>query len=636
MLGANALAAEPLTPILPDETRFVTQKISYLITDRSSSEQSVWTRQDFQSAQEGFVSRGFVDEVVWFKLELANPEPETRQIFLEFPWSRWSSWELSSPHILSNEAHLGAGWKAQKLSAHRSPLLTFSIPGQGHAVWLLRVESVYGLQWGVRQLGVEKAIELRSEDRFYMGLYFGIVGFAVFFFLAVSLESRLRLAVDLVFLLLTLYLLLIPSVLTYDEGLFGFSAWLSERATFYLVLPAVVATLRLQKNLDEGRMTRLMVRLRHVLLLGMGLITVLSFVNWGPWLIKALLWNSLGIVVLIVLEALLAAWSKSWRAIFFILAWLTLGGVFILYALIIDGRYFGGRIIQSPFWLALAALGSLGFFSLAMADAYRTMQRAIVREQTQRQSWEQAMHGAHEVQETFIQGNSESELYEIRPGYHPCEATGGDWLGYRFDKQHQQLYLSVADVDGHGFSAALVAGTIHGAFYSEALLAESIDAQREGWLGKMVQHLHALVHITEHSTLRSVTLVGCCFDFRLGQLHYVNVGHVPVLLLREGKVQTLFAIGSPLGLTDEPVLGEKFVPLQAEDRLLLITDGILAERSRADTVIKLKDVAACLQAGEALAENQKRIEDLIKDIKEQKKDDCTYILIRIKKAKIFD
>jgi serine phosphatase RsbU (regulator of sigma subunit) len=73
-----------------------------------------------------------------------------------------------------------------------------------------------------------------------------------------------------------------------------------------------------------------------------------------------------------------------------------------------------------------------------------------------------------------------------------------------------------------------------------------------------------------------VTALLLRIEYATGVVRAVNAGHPPALLLRNERILELrLAASPPLGMFAESGYGEQPLELQPQDRLLLITDGLL-------------------------------------------------------------
>jgi len=149
--------------------------------------------------------------------------------------------------------------------------------------------------------------------------------------------------------------------------------------------------------------------------------------------------------------------------------------------------------------------------------------------------------------------------------YTPCSALGGDLYDYAAAGA-DGIGLLIADVSGHGVSAAMLTGIVKSAFH-----ASYVDGFEPSAVVQRVS-----MGLAAFSPERFVTLVAALISPDKRQLRYVNAGHPPIVLWRSAKEPLWLPSTGPLvspALTqsrwDAPV-----VPMEAGDHLLLYTDGI--------------------------------------------------------------
>jgi sigma-B regulation protein RsbU (phosphoserine phosphatase) len=168
----------------------------------------------------------------------------------------------------------------------------------------------------------------------------------------------------------------------------------------------------------------------------------------------------------------------------------------------------------------------------------------------------------------------------------PSAELGGDLFDYG-DCGGGRVALLVADVAGHGASAAMLTGIVKFAFDSSHV---------EGWEPLAVVR-RVVDGLRNFEPQRFVTLFCARLDPGRGLLEWVNAGHPAGLLWAERREPV------PLGTTGplvSPVLADRTwevgkVPLEPGDRLLLLTDGIL-DLERDGSFFALEGVLACIAA----------------------------------------
>ncbi len=143
-----------------------------------------------------------------------------------------------------------------------------------------------------------------------------------------------------------------------------------------------------------------------------------------------------------------------------------------------------------------------------------------------------------------------------------CKEIGGDF----FDVVNTEDGLAVvlADVSGKGVSAALLASTLQGMVYSHLStrmpLADIMGAVNRFFTQKHLGEKYATVIITR---IRND-----------GELEYVNCGHVPPLLVSQGKVFRPQHGNLPVGLLADATYEGDRVHMKPGDRFILVTDGV--------------------------------------------------------------
>jgi sigma-B regulation protein RsbU (phosphoserine phosphatase) len=158
---------------------------------------------------------------------------------------------------------------------------------------------------------------------------------------------------------------------------------------------------------------------------------------------------------------------------------------------------------------------------------------------------------------------------EVAASHVTCEAVGGD-IYDAILLPDGRLLLVVADVVGHGVAAALVTGMIKTALNRTLRVQPELVPAAEAVLD-------SLAPLSQH---RVVTLILAMVDADARTIHYLNAGHPPALIWREGaKPRTLDAttplLSFGLGLGSQPIASAPFEP---GDRLALYTDGLYEMR----------------------------------------------------------
>jgi sigma-B regulation protein RsbU (phosphoserine phosphatase) len=148
--------------------------------------------------------------------------------------------------------------------------------------------------------------------------------------------------------------------------------------------------------------------------------------------------------------------------------------------------------------------------------------------------------------------------------YTPSSALGGDL--YDYAASTGRTALLIADVSGHGVSAAMLTGIVKSAFH-----ASHVDGFEPA---AVVQRVSS--GLAAFSPERFVTMVAALISPEERQLRYVNAGHPPLALWGRTREPLWLHSTGPL---ISPVLTESaweapIVPIREGDHVLLYTDGI--------------------------------------------------------------
>jgi len=90
----------------------------------------------------------------------------------------------------------------------------------------------------------------------------------------------------------------------------------------------------------------------------------------------------------------------------------------------------------------------------------------------------------------------------------------------------------------------------------------------------------------------------CIMDLVEGSADFIKIGGVPSFLRRENKVEIIRQDALPIGILEEVQLENISAPIQDEDRIVMVTDGILdafavmgdGERALADFIATLNTI----------------------------------------------
>lgn len=175
------------------------------------------------------------------------------------------------------------------------------------------------------------------------------------------------------------------------------------------------------------------------------------------------------------------------------------------------------------------------------------------------------------VQRQLLPKTLDFDGFDAAAVYQAQEQVGGDF--YEAWDDGNGVYLLMADISGHGASAAMLMAVCKGLLMS--LRGERLSP------GAIVGRLnHLLCDLLDGGDLDMfVTLVLCRIDRATPSLTVVSAGHVPVYILSGRGLLEISSQGPALGIIPEHAFTEQTAPFGPGDTLFCHTDGLTELRS---------------------------------------------------------
>lgn len=175
--------------------------------------------------------------------------------------------------------------------------------------------------------------------------------------------------------------------------------------------------------------------------------------------------------------------------------------------------------------------------------------------------------------------------------YQPMTAVAGDYYDFVEIDEHR-LGILVADVSGHGVPAALLASMVKVALASQHERADRPAAVMAGLNAALCGRLAG----------QFVTAAYLFIDTRAGLMRYAAAGHPPMLRLHRpnSEIREIEKNGLALGFLEHAAYDDWEQPLQAEDRLLLYTDGLIEAGNGAGDFFGIERVKTSIAAASTL------------------------------------
>ncbi|MCX7677818.1 MAG: SpoIIE family protein phosphatase [Spirochaetes bacterium] len=183
---------------------------------------------------------------------------------------------------------------------------------------------------------------------------------------------------------------------------------------------------------------------------------------------------------------------------------------------------------------------------------------------------------AQQIQSVFINSDIMEENRQIHPRirhefiYHPCIEVGGDFMNI-VKLDDDLISVIIADVEGHGVTAALATGILKSAF---SILVEEYGRKPALLMTKLNQHFCKVL-----SRKLFATSYYALIDFTKGKITTAKAGHHHPLFWKMSQNSFLHIenSGPGFGLLEEAQYEESEYEFEANDRLIFFTDGIVEQ-----------------------------------------------------------
>ncbi len=179
----------------------------------------------------------------------------------------------------------------------------------------------------------------------------------------------------------------------------------------------------------------------------------------------------------------------------------------------------------------------------------------------------QELELAHKIQQKLLPKEDPTcRLFEVAACYEPAEAVAGDYYDY-FYRDEQLSGIVIADVSGHGTSAAMVMTLVKGILCSVT--------QKNQSPAQILTEVNAILcKILPRQMF--VTMIFIQLDPSHKRLRFASAGHTPLVFYQSqsNSCQMMECRATALGLKSEVQYEEKELAVASGDFIFAYTDGV--------------------------------------------------------------
>lgn len=265
-------------------------------------------------------------------------------------------------------------------------------------------------------------------------------------------------------------------------------------------------------------------------------------------------------------------------------------------------------------------------YSVASLAIISLENRRLFIEALEKQKLEEELDLAREIQRNLLpQSIPVYKNFEIAAMNLSSKQVGGDYYDVIVIDENS-CYIAIADVSGKGVPAALLMANIQA--FLQVICRQNIPiAEATGLINDLISQ--------NTSDGRFITFFWGIFNDISKEINYVNAGHNPPLLIRDGKIIKLGVGGIILGVmkTVFPYKSE-IVKLRTGDVLILFTDGISEAMNKQDEEFsdKILEELALSIANENSNEILNKIKNEVQKFTAGtvQSDDMTMVVVKVK------
>ncbi len=193
--------------------------------------------------------------------------------------------------------------------------------------------------------------------------------------------------------------------------------------------------------------------------------------------------------------------------------------------------------------------------------------KKLARKQIEQEAYRKELEIAKQVQNYLIPNKLPYDTdLQLEASYIPHQDVGGDYYDY-IPLPDNKFMVCIADVSGKGVPAALLMSNFQASL--RTLVRKSSD------LKEIIEELNYQINFSGNGE-NFITFFIAIFDSNSRELHFVNCGHNPPILVRNNKHELLEAGTTVLGMFNPlPFIEVGHLELKEDFLLFSYTDGVI-------------------------------------------------------------
>ncbi len=508
---------------------------------------------------------GYFQRSVWVQFDIINSEEKSKIQYLEFesPWvDLVEVYRVEGSKISKDKFH-GSEPFSKKEFLHRHPVFRWELPPQSKTTAYVKIENSGILSAPVRVWDEVSFVERIEYDYLANGFYFGImIGLLIYnIFIYVNVREKAYLFYCLYLSSLILNYSLLGGFL---KQYFFYEAEFSVKPALYVTVNSSLFFVTLF-SFYFLNLKKQFKYLRKTILFSVwmfGVMTILSLYLPHNWIEMSFIYTFPYTVILLLFSGAYSYQANKTSSRFFVVAW-----VVLFIGVIFDSLTKAGVLPSTTFGRYGVQIGTafeVMLFSLALGRRIKKLSDENNKTQSQLSAIKKDLEIAKRIQLRILPASLPSDKHlSMEVTYLPLYEVGGDFYDF-LESSNDDFGIVIADVTGHGVSAALDSSTVKIAFRN----AREFRSSPKDIIASMNRF------VCDSLNQRFVSAAYFYFDFEKMHLSFTSAGNPPLVLIRDGNVQLIECSGLLLGVSSDYEYEQLTVDLKKGDRLLIFTDGL--------------------------------------------------------------
>lgn len=508
---------------------------------------------------------GYFQRSVWVRFDVVNSEENPKIQYLEFesPWVDLVEVYRIEGNKIAKDKFQGSEPFSKKEFLHRHPVFRWELPPNSKTTTYVKIENSGILSAPIRVWDEVSFVERIEYDYLANGFYFGIMlGLLIYnIFIYINVRERAYL----------FYCLYLSSLILNYSLLGGFLKQYFFYEAEFSVKPALYVTvnsslffvtmfsfyfLNLKKQFKYLRITLLFS------VWAFGIMTILSFFLPHNWIEMSFIYTFPYTVILLLFSGAYSNRTNKTSSRFFVVAW-----VVLFIGVIFDSLTKAGVLPSTTFGRYGVQIGTafeVMLFSLALGRRIKKLSDENNKTQSQLSVIKKDLEIAKRIQLRILPATLPSDKHlSMEVTYLPLYEVGGDFYDF-LEFTENDFGMVIADVTGHGVSAALDSSTVKIAFRN----AREFRSSPKDIIASMNRF------VCESLNQRFVSAAYFYLDFKRMQVTFTSAGNPPFVMIRDEQVRLIECSGLLLGVSSDFEYEQLTVDLKKGDRLLIFTDGL--------------------------------------------------------------